>query len=197
MSPRHITSLVIATLLSSGAFAQSPFDKLQFRSIGPAALGGRIHDIEVPSNDLNTIYIGAASGGIWKSTNKGTTWTPIFDNQAVSTFGDIAIFEGNNSIVWAGTGEQNNRQSSSWGNGVHRSTDGGATWTHLGLEETRHIGKIRLHRSDPNVAYVAALGNLWKASSERGVFKTTDAGRTWQKVLFVDTLTGVVDLVMD
>jgi photosystem II stability/assembly factor-like uncharacterized protein len=197
MLPNRIAPLLATLIVTSTASAQSPFDKLQFRSIGPAALGGRIHDIEVPSNDPHTIYIGAASGGIWKSTNKGTTWTPIFDNQAVSTFGDIAIFAGDNSIVWAGTGEQNNRQSSSWGNGVYRSTDGGSTWTHLGLVETRHIGRIRLHPSNPNVAYVAALGNLWKPSADRGVFKTTDAGRTWQKVLFVDTLTGVVDLVID
>lgn len=186
-----------ALLAASTTSAQTPFDKLKFRSIGPAALGGRIHDIEVPSGDPSTIYIGAASGGIWKSTNKGTTWTPIFDNQPVSTFGDIAIFIGDNKIVWAGTGEQNNRQSTSWGNGVYRSSDAGATWTHVGLEETRHIGRVTLHPTDPNVAYVAALGNLWKPSADRGVFKTTDAGRSWQKVLFVDTLTGAVDMVMD
>ena len=197
MSHARVAPFVIAALLTTAASAQSPFDRLYFRSIGPAALGGRIHDIEVPSRDASTIYIGAASGGIWKSTNKGTTWAPIFDNQAVSTFGDIAIHDGDNNIVWAGTGEQNNRQSSSWGNGVYRSTDAGRTWTHLGLAETRHIGKIRLHPTNANVAYVAALGNLWKPSADRGVFKTTDAGRTWQKVLFVDTLTGVVDLVMD
>ncbi|HEV8363255.1 MAG TPA: hypothetical protein VGQ52_07035 [Gemmatimonadaceae bacterium] len=184
-------------MAASTTSAQTPFDKLKFRSIGPAALGGRIHDIEVPSGDPSTIYIGAASGGIWKSTNKGTTWTPIFDNQPVSTFGDIAIFIGDNKIVWAGTGEQNNRQSTSWGNGVYRSSDAGATWTHVGLEETRHIGRVTLHPTDPNVAYVAALGNLWKPSADRGVFKTTDAGRSWQKVLFVDTLTGAVDMVMD
>ena len=190
--------IAAAALLAAGATsAQTPFDKLKFRSIGPAALGGRIHDIEVPSGDPSTIYIGAASGGIWKSTNKGTTWTPIFDNQPVSTFGDIAIFNGDNKIVWAGTGEQNNRQSTSWGNGVYRSTDAGATWTHAGLEETRHIGRVALHPTDPNVAYVAALGNLWKPSADRGVFKTTDGGRSWQKVLFVDTLTGAVDMVMD
>ncbi|MEW5915147.1 MAG: hypothetical protein AB1762_02025 [Gemmatimonadota bacterium] len=197
MSPKHALRLLLATLWTSAASAQSPFDKLPFRSIGPAALGGRIHDIEVPSRDLNTIYIGAASGGVWKSTNNGTTWTPIFDNQPVSATGDIAIHESDNNIVWVGTGEQNNRQSSSWGNGVYRSTNGGTTWTHLGLDETRHIGKIRLHPTNPNVAYVAALGNLWKASPDRGVYKTSDAGRTWQKVLYVDTLTGVVDLVMD
>lgn len=190
--------LITAALwAASTTSAQTPFDKLTFRSIGPAALGGRIHDIEVPSGDPSTIYIGAASGGIWKSENKGTTWTPIFDNQPVSTFGDIAIFAADNRVVWAGTGEQNNRQSTSWGNGVYRSADAGSTWTHVGLDETRHIGRIALHPTDPDIAYVAALGNLWKPSADRGVFKTTDAGRTWQKVLFVDTLTGAVDMVMD
>ena len=194
---KTLSTAALIALSAAAASAQSPLDKLQFRSIGPAALGGRIHDIEVPSGDPSTIYIGAASGGIWKSTNKGTTWTPIFDNQPVSTFGDIAIFNGDNKIVWAGTGEQNNRQSTSWGNGVYRSSDAGATWTHVGLEETRHIGRVTLHPTDPNVAYVAALGNLWKPSADRGIFKTTDAGRSWQKVLFVDTLTGAVDMVMD
>jgi photosystem II stability/assembly factor-like uncharacterized protein len=195
--PRALALCSLVALVAPAAQNRSPLDGLTFRSIGPAALGGRIHDVEVASRDPNTIYIGAASGGIWKSTNKGTTWTPIFDNQPVSAFGDIAIFEGDNNIIWAGTGEQNNRQSSTWGNGVYRSTDGGNTWTHLGLVETRHIGKIRLHPSDPNVAYVAAPGHLWAPNAERGVFKTTDGGRTWTKSLFVDTLTGVVDLVMD
>ena len=183
--------------MSLPAQAPSPFDALKFRSIGPAALGGRMHDVEGLPNDPSTVYVATASGGVWKSTNKGTTWTPIFDRERVSVMGDVAIFLANPDVVWVGTGEQNQRQSSSWGDGVYRSTNGGRTWTHVGLEETRHVGKIRLHPSDPNVAYVAALGNLWKASPDRGVFKTSDAGRTWTKSLFVDTLTGVVDLVMD
>ena len=170
---------------------------LRFRSIGPAVTGGRIHDIEGVPDDPSTLYLASASGGLWKTTNKGTTWTPIFDDQPVSTFGDVAIAPSNPEVVWAGTGEQNNRQSSSWGSGVYRSTDAGTTWSHLGLENTRHIGKIEVHPDNPDIAYVAALGNLWAASADRGVFKTTDGGRTWEKVLFVDTLTGVVDLVMD
>ncbi len=194
---RAILALSIGLAGTRQAGAQALFDSLHFRSIGPAALGGRIHDIEALPKDPSTVYIAAASGGVWKSTNKGTTWTPVFDHEGTATFGVVAIFPRDPNVVWVGTGEQNNRQSSSWGDGVYRSTDGGNTWTHVGLEQTRAIGRIRLHPSDPNVAYVAALGNLWKPSAERGVFKTTDGGRTWTKSLFVDTLTGVTDLVMD
>jgi len=195
---RALTRLVAAAALIPALVpAQSPFDSLHFRSIGPAVTGGRVHDIEVDPSDPSTIYVAAASGGIWKTTNHGTIWKPIFEGQADNTFGDLAIFRGDPRIVWAGTGEQNNRQSTSWGGGVYRSTDGGATWTHVGLTETRHIGRVVLHPTDPNVAYVAAVGNLWKPSADRGVFKTTDAGRTWTKVLYVDTLTGATDLAMD
>jgi photosystem II stability/assembly factor-like uncharacterized protein len=170
---------------------------LRFREIGPAVTGGRIHDVEALPDDPSTVYVATASGGLWKTTNHGTTWTPIFDSQPVSTFGDVAIAPSNPDVIWAGTGEQNNRQSTSWGNGVYRSMDGGKTWTHLGLEETRHIGKVVVHPTNPDIAYVAALGNLWKPNPERGVFKTTDGGRTWTKALYVDTLTGAVDLEMD
>jgi photosystem II stability/assembly factor-like uncharacterized protein len=176
---------------------QLPFDSLHFRPIGPAVMGGRIHDVESVPGNPSVVYVASASGGLWKSVNKGTTWTPIFDDQAVSTFGDVALAPSNPDVVWAGTGEQNNRQSTSWGNGVYRSTDGGKTWTHLGLAPTRHIGRIRVHPKNPDVAYVAALGDLWAPTPDRGVYKTTDGGKTWTKVLFVDTLTGVVDLAMD
>ncbi len=176
---------------------RSPFDALHFRSIGPAATGGRIHDIQIDPKNPAVLYVGAATGGIWKSTNNGLTWRDIFGKQPDNTFGSLAIFEGDTRIIWAGTGENNNRQSSSWGGGVYRSTDGGETWSYLGLHETRSIGRVILDPVNPNIAYVAAVGNLWAANPERGVFKTTDAGRTWQKVLYVDTYTGATDLVMD
>src|ERR1051325_7517319 len=139
---------------------RSPFDALHFRDIGPAAIGGRIHDLQIDPKNPAVLYVGAASGGIWKSTNKGVTWKDIFGRQPDNTFGALAIFEGDTKIVWAGTGENNNRQSSSWGGGVYRSTDGGETWSYLGLHDTRAIGRIVLHPTDPNIAYVAAAGNL-------------------------------------
>jgi photosystem II stability/assembly factor-like uncharacterized protein len=198
----HTTLAALAVLSPAAGFAQAPMRTqdlaaFQARSIGPAVTGGRVHDIEAVPSDPSTIYVAAASGGLWKSTNRGHTWTNVFDTMAVSTFGDVALAPSDPRIVYAGTGEQNNRQSTSWGNGVYRSDDGGASWRHLGLADTRHIGKIEVHPTNPDVAYVAALGNLWAASPERGVFRTHDGGRTWEKVLYVDPYTGAVDLVMD
>ncbi|HEY6211121.1 MAG TPA: hypothetical protein VIW45_02500, partial [Vicinamibacterales bacterium] len=176
---------------------RGPFDDLHFRGIGPAATGGRIHDLQIDPKNPAVLYVGAATGGIWKSTNKGVTWKPIFEQQADNTFGALAIFPADTNIIWAGTGENNNRQSSSWGGGVYRSTDGGESWTYLGLHDTRSIGRVVLHPTNPNVAWVAAVGNLWAGNPERGVFKTTDAGKTWTKVLFVDQFTGATDLTID
>ncbi|MEX2284066.1 MAG: hypothetical protein WEE89_16385 [Gemmatimonadota bacterium] len=189
----------VSTLAPSLILAQSgsPFDGLRFREIGPAVMSGRLHDVVMDPKDPAVLYVAAASGGIWKSTNKGVTWKDVFGDQPDAAMGALAIFQADPRIVWAGTGEQNNRQSSSWGGGVYRSTDGGENWTHLGLKETRSIGRVVLHPTDPNIAYVAAVGNLWKPNPERGLFKTTDAGRTWNKVLYVDTLTGATDVVMD
>ncbi|MCH8813162.1 MAG: hypothetical protein IID07_15155 [Gemmatimonadetes bacterium] len=167
------------------------------RLIGPAVAGGRVHDVEALPNDPSTIFLATASGGLWKTTNRGQTWRNVFSDQAVSTFGDVAIAPSDPSVLYAGTGEQNNRQSSSWGNGVYRSDDGGETFRHVGLVETRHIGKVLIHPTDPDIVYVAALGNLWRGNEERGVFRTRDGGRTWERVLYVDEFTGAVDLVMD
>ena len=195
-----LISLAVAALAPASMHAQaarSPFDALHFREIGPAVMSGRLHDIAIDPRNPAILYVGAASGGLWKSTNKGVTWKDIFVGQPDNAFGALAIFEGDPRIIWAGTGEQNNRQSSTWGGGVYRSTDAGETWTHVGLYDTRAIARVVTHPSDPNIAYVAALGNLWRGNPERGVFKTTDAGRTWTKVLYVDTLTGATDLVMD
>jgi photosystem II stability/assembly factor-like uncharacterized protein len=185
------------THAQAGRSPVGPFDALHFRDIGPAATGGRIHDIQIDPKNPAILYVGAASGGIWKSVNNGVTWKDVFGRQADNTFGALAIFERDSKIIWAGTGEHNNRQSSSWGGGVYRSTDGGDTWTYLSLHDTRAIGRVVLDPADANVAFVAAVGNLWAENAERGVFKTTDAGRTWTKVLYVDPFTGATDLVMD
>ncbi len=170
---------------------------LRFREIGPAIMGGRVDDMAVVESDPSIVYIATASGGIWKTTNRGTTWKPIFDHEATSSIGDITLAPSDPSVVWVGAGEPNNRQSSSWGNGVYRSTNGGETWTHRGLADTHHIGRIVVHPLNPDVAYVAALGHLWGPNKERGVYKTTDGGKTWTQVLHINEDTGVVDIAMD
>lgn len=179
------------------ASARSPYDALHFRDIGPAVTSGRIQDIQIDPKDPGVIYAASASGGLWKSTNNGTTWKDIFGHEPDNTFGVVAIFEGDTNVLWAGTGEQNNRQSSSWGGGVYRSTNGGESWTFVGLHDTRAIARIVTDPEDANTAYVAALGNLWAGSKDRGVYKTTDAGKTWTNTLYIDEYTGATDLVQD
>ena len=170
---------------------------LEFRSIGPAIMGGRIDDFAVVEQDPQTFYVGTASGGILKTTNNGTTFEPIFDDQLVSSIGDLAIAPSDPQILYAGTGEPNNRQSSSWGNGVYKTLDGGKSWQHVGLTETHHIGRVLVHPGRPELVYVAALGRLWGPNKERGLYKTTDGGRTWSNTKFVDEDTGFVDVAMD
>ncbi|MBI3661683.1 MAG: hypothetical protein HY234_01335 [Acidobacteria bacterium] len=182
---------------SAGTDYGAILNTLKFREIGPAIMGGRIDDFAVVESDPRIIYVCTASGGVLKTTNAGTTWEPIFDNQEVSTCGDIAIAPADPAILYLGTGESNNRQSSSWGNGVYKSLDAGKTWTNVGLKETHHIGRVVVHPANPNVAYVAAAGRLWGPSKDRGVYKTTDGGKTWQLALFVNEDTGVNDIAMD
>ncbi len=183
------------------AAAQLPaqdLGSLPWRHIGPANFGGRIDDIEAVPSKPSTIFVGTAGGGVFRSVNNGTTWTPVFDRDGRTTsIGDIAIAPSDPNIVWVGTGEPNNRQSSTWGDGIYRSLDGGTTWTHMGLADTHHIGRVVIHPQDPSVVFVAALGHLWNANDERGLYRTRDAGRTWQRVLAVDSLTGAVDVAMD
>jgi photosystem II stability/assembly factor-like uncharacterized protein len=192
-----VLCLVLAVVCGKAQQGASPFRELRFRAIGPAVMGGRLHDVTALSNDPSTVIVASATGGLWKSTNHGTTWTPIFEGQSTATFGVIAMAPSNPDILWAGSGEQNTRQSSSWGDGVYRSTDGGKSWSHVGLEDSRAIGRIVVDPTDPGVAYVAASGNLWAPSEMRGVFKTTDGGKSWTHSLKIDSYTGAVDLVMD
>jgi len=181
----------------SPAAPEAALQGLEFRNIGPALMGGRIDDFAVQEDDPSTFYVATAAGGLWKTQNAGTTFEPIFDDQPVSSIGDVTLAPSDPSIVYVGTGEPNNRQSSSWGNGVYRSLDGGQTWTHLGLAETHHIGRIAVHPRNPDVAYVAALGRLWGPNKERGLYQTADGGRTWTQSKFVDEDTGVVDVAID
>lgn len=166
------------------------------RLIGPAGMSGRVAAIAAVESNPDIVYVGAATGGVWKSLDGGISWKPIFDDQPVAAIGAIAIDRRNPSIVWVGTGEGNVRNSASVGNGVYRSADGGATWQHLGLEGTERIHRIVLHPDNPDIAWVAALGREWGENPERGIFKTTDGGKSWKKVLYVDEKTGGADIAM-
>jgi len=196
-----ILCLAFVFAMPPGATGQThPTDKLknlEFREIGPAVMGGRIDDFAVVESNPNIVYAGTASGGVWKTTNNGTTWEPVFDKEGVSTIGDIAIAPSDPGVVWVGTGEANNRQSSSWGDGIYKSLDAGKTWQKMGLEATHHIGRIVIHPKNPDVVYAAALGHLWGPNPERGVYKTTDGGKTWNQVLKINEDTGVSDIAMD
>jgi photosystem II stability/assembly factor-like uncharacterized protein len=167
-----------------------------WRSIGPAVMGGRVDDIAVDETNPSTFYVGYATGGIWKTVNNGTTWTPIFDEYPVSSIGDIELALSNPNIIYVGTGEPNNRQSSSFGGGVYKSTDGGLKFEYMGLKDTQSIAKVVVHPKDPNIVYVAAVGHLFGPNAERGVFKSTDGGKTWTNTKFIDNDTGFIDLVM-
>jgi len=179
--------------------AASPFARLPWRAVGPKQAGARVEAIAVPPGRGGTIYVGVGSGNIWKTKNGGVTWTPIFEHESTFTIGDIAVSASNPDVVWVGTGETQPRHSgySYAGTGVFRSTDAGRTWQNMGLHDTHHIGKVVIDPKNPDVVYVAAIGHFWSTNAERGVFKTSDGGRTWEKALFVSERTGAVDLVMD
>jgi photosystem II stability/assembly factor-like uncharacterized protein len=179
--------------------AASKFKDLKWQFVGPTNVSGRVTDVAVvaPKGRNYTIYVASASGGVWKTENEGTTWTPIFENQATAAIGDIALAPSDQNIVWVGTGEHNIFRSSQAGCGVFKSTDGGRTWAHTGLSDTNTIARIVVHPTNPDIVYVAAGGHEWTKNAERGVFKTVDGGRTWAKVLYLDDETGAYDLVMD
>lgn len=187
----------LAATLGPQRLAAQDLATLPWRHIGPASFGGRIDDIEAVPGKPSTIFVGTAGGGIFRTRNNGTTWTPVFDRDGRTTsIGDLAIAPSDPDVVWAGTGEPNNRQSSTWGDGVYRSLDGGETWAHMGLRETHHIGRIVIHPRNPGVVFVAAAGHLFGANAERGLYRTTDAGQSWRKVLAGDSVTGAIDVAL-
>ncbi len=177
----------------------SPFQSLSWSHIGPTNVSGRCTDIAVvgPRGKSYTIYTATASGGLWKTANEGTTWEPVFELAASTSIGDVAVAPSNPEIVWIGTGEANIFRSSQSGCGLYKSADGGQTWSHTGLANTSTIARIVIHPQNPDIVYAAASGHEWTENAERGVFKTTDGGNTWAKVLFISPKTGAIDLVMD
>lgn len=170
---------------------------LKPRSIGPAGMSGRVTAIDAVYKNPDVIYAGAASGGLWKSTSGGIQWEPIFNDQAVASIGAVAVDQQNPDVIWVGTGEGNPRNSQSSGNGVYKSLDGGKTWQHLGLDNSRNIQRLIVHPRNSDIVYVAAQGSAWGENPERGIFKTTDGGKTWQKILYVNEKTGAADLIID
>ena len=155
----------------------------KFRNVGPAFLSGRIADISIDPNNSSVWYVAVGSGGVWKTKNSGTTWTPIFDNQPSYSIGCITIDPNNTNTIWVGTGESANRNSSAWGDGIYKSTDGGKTFSNMGLKSTHQIAEIEIHPNNSSIVYAAAVGHLWGYSGERGLFRTLDGGNSWEKVL--------------
>src|SRR5215472_9420997 len=203
----HLGTAALAAVLATPLAGQSPaaidpalLSGLTFRAIGPTSVGGRVDDFAVgrAPGRPDAVYVATASGGVFKSANGGVSWTPVFDRvDGMLSIGAIAVARTNPDVVWAGTGEANTRQSSSWGDGVYKSTDAGKTWTNMGLKDTRSINRVLVDPVNPDIVFVAAAGHLWGPNAERGIFKTTDGGKTWKKTLFVDDSTGANDIVME
>ena len=192
-----LVMLFASASLFAQQFTTDLVQDLKPRNIGPAGMSGRVTAIDVVHKNPDIMYVGTASGGLWKSTSGGITWKPVFDNEITASIGAVAIQQSNPSVIWVGTGEGNPRNSLNGGYGIYRSLDGGKSWKSMGLEKTRHIHRIIVDPTDPNTVYVGAIGSPWGEHPERGVFKTTDGGETWEKTLFANNKTGVADLVMD
>ena len=204
--PRYAYRLVLILLLAgiTSLVAQAPppltaesIAALRLRNIGPANMSGRFVDMAVVERDPYTMYVASATGGIFRTTDNGITWTPVFEHEPVHSIGDVELFQPNPAIIWVGTGERANRQSSSWGDGVYKSIDAGKSWRNVGLRDSHHIGRIVTHPTNPDIVFVAAIGRLWGPNNERGLYRTTDGGRTWEPVLHIDEDTGVVDVAID
>ena len=197
---RRLLSLLMlfaSFFVTAQEFKMDLVQDMKPRNIGPGGMSGRVTSIDVVNSNPDIMYVGTASGGLWKSTSGGIKWDPIFDKEVTASIGAVAIQQSNPSVIWAGTGEGNPRNSLNGGYGVYKSLDGGKTWKSMGLEKTRHIHRIKIDPMNPNTVYVGAIGSPWGEHPERGVFKTTDGGETWEKVLFVNNKTGVADLIMD
>lgn len=192
-----LVMLLCITLISAQDFSMDMVKNMSMRNIGPGGMSGRVTAIDVVLDNPDIMYVGTASGGLWKSTSGGIQWDPIFDSELTASIGAVEIQQSNPSVIWVGTGEGNPRNSLNGGYGIYKSLDGGKSWTAMGLEQTRHIHRIIVDPTNPDVVYVGAIGSPWGEHPERGVFKTIDGGKTWSKILFANNKTGVADMVMD
>jgi len=207
LAQKAIVLALTASVMALAAMAQTPpaaeskpqdvFENLKFRNLGPAVGGGRVTSVAGIPGQANVYYVGAAAGGVFKTVDGGVSWKPIFEKEAVASIGAVAVAPSNPSLVWVGTGEANPRNDVVTGRGVYFSPDAGATWKFMGLENAGQIAQIVIHPTNPDIVYAGVLGHVWGPNPERGVFRTTDGGKTWQKVLYLDDKTGVSDLVMD
>ncbi len=198
--PKYFSVLLVCVFASAALGAQpvpgEMFNQLSWRMIGPFR-GGRVAAVAGAPGNARTYYFGSVGGGVWKTTNAGTTWSPVFDQQDIASIGAIAVAPSNPSVVYVGTGEADIRSQIGFGDGVYKSTDAGKTWKNVGLRDTRQIAKILVDPRNPNLVYVAALGHAYGPNPERGVFRSTNGGETWQKVLFTSPEMGAVDLAWD
>ncbi|MEQ8715158.1 MAG: glycosyl hydrolase, partial [Cyclobacteriaceae bacterium] len=181
----------------NSAFTAETFDGLELRNIGPAFMSGRIADLAIHPEDESVWYVAVGSGGVWKTENAGTTFTPIFDEQGSYSIGCVALDPNNPHVVWVGTGEHGGGRHFGYGDGIYKSEDGGTTWKNMGLPNSEHIGEIIVHPENSDVIYVASQGPLWSPGGERGFYKSTDGGATWKKTLGDEEFTGVTDIVVD
>jgi photosystem II stability/assembly factor-like uncharacterized protein len=202
--------LAILAVVTLGVYAQgqggagnqdpwtaNTFNNFRLRAVGPALMSGRVKVVAVHPDDKQTWYIGVSSGGVWKTTNAGTTFTPVFQNEGSYSIGSVVLDPKNPNVIWVGTGEANNQRSVGWGDGIYRSDDAGRSWRNLGLKDSQHIGRIVIDPRDSKVVYAAAYGPLWSAGGDRGLYKTTDGGATWNKILNISEHTGISDVIMD
>lgn len=203
MRSQIMVGLIAAGIAAAGAqggggeLSEELLKEFRWRSIGPCSMGGRITELAVVESKPQHFFVAVASGGVWKTLNNGTTWTPVFDRYGTSSIGAVAVCQSNPDIVWVGTGEANPRNSVLEGDGVYKSLDGGRSFQRLGLAKSRHIGRIRIHPANPDIVYVAALGNVWVPNLERGLYKTVDGGKTWTAALQIDENHGCIDVALD